>query len=144
MKRALITFASSLLLAASVTAQPSGMGMGMGMMGSASGRGMGPDMMWGGYEGDAFSGLDLSTDQRKQVTKIQDEVRKSHWQLMSSMHQQGYHMYSGFGPGALDEADAMHATEKAMFELSLGARKRIDAVLTTAQREQLHREWTPR
>jgi hypothetical protein len=66
------------------------------------------------------------------------------------MDQQGKHMDGGFGPGALDEAgarkdvDSMHATQKAKFELSLGARKRIDAVLTTAQPEQLHRKWTPR
>jgi uncharacterized membrane protein len=87
---------------------------------------------------------------RKQIGRIRDEVNKSHWQLMNSMHQQGKHMDGGFGPGALDEAgarkdvDSMHATQKAKFELSLGARKRIDAVATTAQPEQLHRKWTPR
>lgn len=163
MRRALIALASGLLLAGSVVAQPYGMGSGMmggaggygmgpGMMGGhgSNGSGMGPDMMWGGYAGDAYAGLDLSADQRKQIAKIQDEVNKSHWQLRNSMHQQGNHMYGGFGPAALDEAaarkafDSMHATQKAMFELSLGARKRIDAVLTPAQREQMHREWRPR
>lgn len=163
MKRVLITLASSLLLAGTAMAQPYGMGpgmmdgsggygMGRGMMGrhGSNGYGMGPDMMWGGYGGDAYAGLDLNADQRKQITKIQDEVNKSHWQLMNSMHQQGNHMYGGFGPGALDEAaarkafDSMQATQKGMFDLSLGARKRIDAVLTSAQREQLQREWSPR
>lgn len=163
MKRGLIALASGLLLAVPALAQPYGMGPGMmggsggygmgpGAMGGygQNGYGMGPDMMWGGYGGDAFAGLDLSAEQRQQIAKIQDEVNRAHWQLMSSMHQQGYHMYGGFGPGALDEAgarkafDAMRATQQAMFELSLSARKRIDAVLTPAQREQLHREWSPR
>ena len=80
MKRRLITLASSLLLAGSVTAQPHGMGsgvmggtggygMGPGMMGGngSNGYGMGPDMMWGGYGGDAYADLDLSSDQRKQI-----------------------------------------------------------------------------
>lgn len=148
MKRAMITLASSLLLAGTAVAQPNGMGP--GMMGGHGSNGMGPDMMWGGYGGDAYAGLDLSADQRNQIAKIKDEVNRSHWQLMSSMHQQGNHMYGGFGPGALDEAaarkafDSMQATQKAMFELSLGARKRIDAVLTSAQREQLRRAWGPR
>jgi hypothetical protein len=31
-----------------------------------------------------------------------------------------------------------------MFELSLGARKRIDAILTPGQREQLRRYWAGR
>lgn len=109
MKRTLITLASDLLLAGSVTAQP--YDMEPGMMGGygANGHGMGPEMMWGGYGGDAFAGLDLNAEQRKQVAKIQDEVNRSHWQLMSTMHQQGNHMYGGFGPGALDEPAARKA-----------------------------------
>lgn len=130
---------------------PGGYGMGTGMMGgySGQGHGMGPDMMWGGYSGDAYADLELSADQRRQIARIQNEVSKSHWQLMNTMQQQGNHMYGGFGPGALDEAgarqafDAVHATQKAMFELSLGARKRIDAILTATQREQLHKAWNP-
>jgi Spy/CpxP family protein refolding chaperone len=170
MKRTLITLASALLLGGSALAQPYGMGPGMmggygmgpgmmggygmgpGMMGGygRGGYGMGPGMMWGSEGGDALAGLDLSADQRKQIAAIQEETAKSRWQLMGAMHGQGYHMYGGFGPGPLDEAaarkafDAMQATQKSMFELSLGARKRIDAVLAPEQREQLRRHWGTR
>ena len=55
-------------------------------------------------------------------------------------------MHGSSGPGPLDEAAArksfpsMQALQKEMFELSLGAHKRIDAVLTAEQREQLRRD----
>ncbi len=164
MKRALLSLATGLLLTGSALAQPWGMGPGMmggggggygmgpGMMGGygGGGYGMGPGMMGGGYGGDALAGLDLSAQQRKQIAQIQEETAKSRWQLMGAMHEQGYHMNGMFGAGPLDEPaarkafDAMAATHKAMFELSLGARKRIDAVLTAEQREQLRRYWSSR
>ena len=128
-----------------------GYGMGYGMMdGPGGGFGMGHGMMWGGYGGDALAGLALSAEQRQQIEKIQGEAARSRWQLMKTMHEQGYHMMGGFGPGQLDEAaarkafDAMQAAHKSMFELSLSARKRIEAVLTPQQREQLSREWGKR
>ena len=52
-----------------------------------------------------------------------------------------------FGPGSLDEQEARKAfqvmadTQKAMFELTLGARKRVEAVLTKEQIEQLRSRW---
>ena len=162
MQRTLIAMAAGLLLAGSALAQPYGPGPGMmgrggpwgagpGMMGGfGGGYGMGPGMMWGGYEGDALAGLNLDVDQRQQIVKIQDDLTKAHWQLMNSMHEQGLHMYGGFGPGVFDEAaarkafDAMQASQKTMFELSVSARQRVDAVLTPAQREQLRREWRGR
>jgi Spy/CpxP family protein refolding chaperone len=61
------------------------------------------------------------------------------------MHEQGHHMQGMFGPGALDEAAArkafqtMQETQKSMFDMQLEARKKIDAVLTMEQRDQLRR-----
>jgi Spy/CpxP family protein refolding chaperone len=58
-------------------------------------------------------------------------------------------MYGMFSPG-IDEADARKAfqtmteTHKAMFEMQLDARKKIDAVLTKEQRDQLRRYWSSR
>jgi len=127
-----------------------GYGMGPGMMGGGGGYGMGPGMMGGGYAADALMGLDLSAEQRKQIAQIQQETAKSRWQLMGTMHSQESHMHGMFDAGPLDEAaarkafDSMAATHKAMFELSLGARKRIDAILTPDQREQLRRYWPGR
>ena len=161
MKRALIGIAASFLLAGSVLAQPYGMGPGMmggygpggygmgpGMMGGPGGYGMGPGMM-GGYANEAYAGLDLSAEQRKNIADIQRETAKAQWQLMGTMHQQGPHMYGMFGPG-IDEADARKAfktmteTQKAMFETQLEARKKVDAVLTKEQFDQLRRYWRNR
>ena len=126
-------------------------GGGPGMMGSYEGHGpggygRGPGAM-GGYGGGDYWGLNLSAEQRKQIDQIQQETAKARWQLMGAMREQGYHMRGMYGPGALDEQEASKAfqamteTRKAMFELSLGTRKRIEAVLTKEQLEQLRSKW---
>lgn len=148
MKRIVLLSAASLLLSTSLWAQPyGGMGMGPGMMGSY---GMGPGMM-GGYglgpwsPGAGYEGLKLTPEQRQKIQSIQEETANAMWTQMSPMHQKGWHMGGLYGPGALDEAQArssyqsMSEAHKAMFELQLEARKRMDAVLTPAQREQLRR-----
>lgn len=159
MKKVLSTMAAGFLLVGSAWAQPYGMGSGMmggygggtGMMGGYGqggyGYGMGPGMM-GGYAGRGdYWGLDLNADQRKKIDQIQEETAKAHWQLMGNMQQQGFHMNNMFGPGGLDETEARKAfgamvdAQKEMFESSLKARKRIDAILTNEQKEQLRRKW---
>ncbi len=152
MKKVLSTMAAGLLLVGSAWAQPYGMGAGMmggygGGTGMMGGYGMGPGMM-GGYAGRGdYWGLDLSADQRKKIDQIQEETAKAHWQLMGNMQQQGFHMNNMFGPGGLDEPEARKAfgamveAQKEMFESSLKARKRIDAILTNEQKEQLRRKW---
>lgn len=159
MKHALLATAASLLLASSAWSQPYGMGPGMmggyggnsmspGMMGNygQGAYGMGPGMMWGYARGGEYWGLDLSADQRKKIDQLQEETAKAQWQLMGTMHQQGFHMHGMFGPGALDEQEARKAfnamvdAQKEMFELSLKAHKQIDAVLTNEQRNQLRRK----
>ena len=161
MKRALIGVVGGLLLAGSVLAQPYSMGPGMmggygsdgyamgpGMMGGQRGYGMGPRMM-GGYGDEAYAGLDLSSEQRKKIGDVQREAAKAQWQLMGTMHQQSYRMHGMFGPG-FDEADARKAfqtmteTQKAMFETQLETRKKVDAVLTKEQHDQLRRYWSGR
>lgn len=146
MKKVLTTMAACLLFVGSAWSQPYGMGSGM-MGGYGGGMGMGPGMM-GGYAGRGdYWGLDLSADQRKKIDQIQEETAKAHWQLMGNMQQQGFHMNNMFGPGGLDEAEARKAfnimveAQKEMFESSLKARKRIDAILTNEQKEQLRRKW---
>lgn len=146
MKRAWLLLVAGVVLASSAWSQPYGMGMmdgygggygmGSGMMG---GYGMGPRTM-GGYWG-----LDLSADQRKKIEQIQEEAANARWQLMGTMHQKGAHMDGMLGGGALNEPEARKAFQamadahKAMFELSLDARKRMDAVLTQEQRDKLRR-----
>ena len=97
---------------------PGGYGMGPGMMGgySPGGYGMGPGMM-GGYGG--YGGLNLTDEQRAKIDAIQQEASRKQWDLMGKTHEQ-------------------------MSALMLDARKRVDAVLTKEQREQLSRGWRGR
>jgi Spy/CpxP family protein refolding chaperone len=141
LKQAIAGVTISVALAGLAIAQP--YGMGLGMMG---GYGMGPGMM-GGHANDAYAGLDLTAAQQKTIAGIQEQASKSMWQLMGTMHGQGYHMQGMFGPGPLDEVAAQKAfqsmadSQKAMFEQQLDARKKIDAVLTKEQRDKLSRSW---
>jgi Spy/CpxP family protein refolding chaperone len=126
-----------------------GYGMGPGMMGGYGPGGMGPGMMGGFGPGFGY-GVDLSDEQRAKISGIQQELAQKHWELMGRMHQQGGPMSQAFGPGPIDEKAARKAYEsmaeaqKQMFELSLQSRKRIDAVLTPEQREQMGRGWRGR
>lgn len=122
-----------------------GYGMGPGMMGGYGG--MGPGMM-GGYgmgPGYGYGGPDLSSEQRTKIGEIQQELWQKHWDLMGKLHAQGGPMSQAFDSSTIDEAAArkayaaMEAAHRQMFELSLQARKRIDAVLTPEQREQMRR-----
>lgn len=151
-----LALAASLSMIAPAVSQPYGPGMmrgdgggwGPGMMGGYGG-GMGPGMMWG-YGGDAYAGLDLSADQRKKIAEIREQTRKSMWQLMGTMHEQGYHMHDLVRPGPFDEQaarkayDSMAATQKSMFDLQLDAHRKIDAVLTPEQRDKLRKAWSNR
>ena len=162
LKNVLAGVAASLALAGVAVAQPYGMGPGMmggygggygmgpGMMGGyGGGYGMGPGMM-GGYANPALAGLDLKPEQRRAIADIQQQSAKAMWQLMGKMHEQGYHMQGMYGPGPVDEAAArksfqeMAEAQKAMFELQLDARKKIDAVLTQEQRDKLRSYWGSR
>ncbi|HMO44860.1 MAG TPA: Spy/CpxP family protein refolding chaperone [Rubrivivax sp.] len=147
---------AALALATTVAAQPYGPGMmgggpgpggyggGPGMMGGAGG--MGPGMM-GGWGGGGFADLDLSKEQRDKIADIQGDVRRQRWTMMRSMQQQEWHMADAWREGSFDEQaarkafDAMSAQHKAMFDVMIDAQKRIDAVLTPEQREQLKRRW---
>lgn len=153
----LATGLAALALATTVAAQPYGPGMmgggrpggwgggGPGMMGG--GGGMGPGMM-GGPGGGVLADLDLSKEQREKIAEIQAEVRRQQSALMRGMQQQEWHMADAWrDDGSFDEQaarkafDAMTAQRKAMFDLMIDAHKRIDALLTPAQREQLRRRW---
>lgn len=140
-----------------------GPGYGPGMMGQGPygpGYGMmGPGMMGGyGMMGPGFGGpgygprggmmggwgalpADLTSEQLAQISAIQREMRARQWPLMQQMHEL---MWAG-GERSFDEPterrdyDRLSALHKQMFDNMLEARKRIDAVLTPQQREQLRR-----
>jgi Spy/CpxP family protein refolding chaperone len=122
---------------------PGGYGMGAGMMyGYGPGYGMGPGMMWG-YGPGGYYGLKLSDEQRRMIADIQQEQWKKQWALMSAMHELRFKQFGAEESGKSTEADARKNYQafadlrKQMFENSLDTRKRIDAVLTKEQREEL-------
>ena len=135
MKRTLITAA----LLASFAAMPAA-----GQPGMMGGQGMGGAMMDDCHSG-GLSALKLSSEQRAKLDDIQRELRGKQRELMSRMHKQEFHMHDAFALAGADEAaarksfDAMSVAMKEMFEASLEAGKRINAVLTDEQRKELRR-----
>lgn len=121
-----------------------GYGPGPGMMG---GYGMGPGMMWGYGPGWEYAIPNLTNDQRTKLTEIEKNFSDRQWQLMGKMHDLGFQWSNTYRDGKFDEQaarknyDAMADLRKQMFENSLEQRKRIDAVLTPQQREQMQRPW---
>lgn len=133
----------------------SGNGAGPGMMGhsgygpSAMGYGAGPGMMRGYGMGpgvmmpSVWSQLGLTNEQRTKINQIRDETRRSHWALMGSMLDQQSKLRDLYEAPTRDSA-AIDSTSKTidgvrqkMIGSSTDARKRIEAVLTKKQLEQL-------
>ncbi len=118
-----------------------GYGMGPGMMdGQGRGLGMGSGMM-GGYGGQAD--LHLTAEQRSKIAKIQDNVRRKHWDLMGKMQDEQSQIREQFNAEPRDDAALgksyrkMLELRQQMFESSLAAQKEMDAVLTAEQREKM-------
>lgn len=123
-----------------------GWGMGPGMMGGygyGPGYGRGPGMMGLG----AYGALNLSDEQRAKIADIQRELSRKHWELMGKAFEERNRLLEQSESGKADDQaerkafQAMAEARKQMFESSLDARKRIDALLTAEQREQLRRGW---
>lgn len=118
-----------------------GYGMGPGMMdGNGFGCGMGPSMM-GGYGSRAD--LNLTAEQRGKIAKIQNDLRRKHWDLMGKMLEEQSQMNEQYNSDQRDDASLsksyrnMSELRTQMFDLSLSARRQIDAVLTTEQRDKI-------
>lgn len=134
-----------------------GYGGGYGMMGGyGGGYGMGPGMM-GGFGGGwgihgmmgAYLGSDLNLTDAQQVKigKIMDETRKQHWALMGAMMDQQVRLRDLSAASKPDDAAigaayrSLSQMQQQMFETMVAAQKRMDAVLTKEQREQLRNYW---
>jgi len=111
-------------------------GMGPGMMGGY-GAGYG---MTGGYA--PGPGLNLNAEQRSKIARIQDDVRRKHWDLMGKMQDEQALMNEQYGSDKRDDATISKGYRKMsefrhqMFDLSLSAQRQIDAVLSKEQREK--------
>ena len=135
------------VIGASALADPEqggyGYGMGPGMMGGGygAGYGMGPGMMGGGYGSRAD--LNLTAEQRGKIAKIENDVRRKHWELMGKIQDEQSQMSerdlsdpssdAALSKGYRNISELRHQ----MFDLSLSARRQIDSVLTKEQREKL-------
>lgn len=112
-------------------------GMGPGMM---RGYGMGPGMM---MSDDWAGALDLSDEQRTKIHLIQDETRKRHWALMGAMMDQQAKLRDLYEApqrdnAAIDSAyKAIDSMRQQLIDSSADAHKKIEAVLTKKQLEQL-------
>lgn len=131
-----------------------GMMMGPGMMGPGmmGGYGMGPGMMgpgmMGGYGyGAPYSGVpDLTKEQAEKIDRIRDDLAKKEAPLMQQMSEERrklQDMYaSGADPSALDQAYRRTTDlERQVFNARADAQKRMNAVLTKDQRQNMQRTW---
>ncbi|BAU49265.1 hypothetical protein SVA_2717 [Sulfurifustis variabilis] len=142
-----------------------GMGPGMGMMGPgmmgpgmmgqggwgmSPGMGMGPGMMggmgmgWGpGTGAGPFAMLDLSDEQRQRIAKIQEDVRKRHWNTQGKILEEQARLSELYGaekPDAKQIGQAYGNIAKLQQEIIEGnvqAQNQMLDVLTKEQREQL-------
>jgi len=119
-----------------------------GMMGGWGG-GMGPGMMdeeWsmGGYA--PFEALDLSDEQRGQISRIRDEERRKHWNVAGQIMDQQSRLRSVYeadrpDPKQVGEVYAdISKLRRQMVETHVAADNEIQRVLTQEQREQL-KQW---
>lgn len=118
-----------------------GSGMGPGMMGGyGAGNGMGPGMM--GYR--SRVDLNLNAEQRGKISKIENDVRRKQWELMGKIQDEQSQMSERDASDQRDDAALSKSYRNIselrhqMFDLSLSARRQIDAVLTKEQREKLN------
>jgi Spy/CpxP family protein refolding chaperone len=119
-------------------------GMGPGMMGGGMmGGGMGPGM------GRALWSLDLSAAQRKEVLKVQDELRKKNWEVAGKMQDEMAKLRDAYWASEKLDRSATLAAYKRINELrqqrlqnSLDAVDQIEKLLTAEQRQQIKR-WGP-
>lgn len=131
-----------------------GMGMGMGMMGPGMGMmgpgmgmmNMGPGMMGQGMGMmGAFYALDLSDDQQKKLTQIQDSLRKQHWEQMGKIQDEYAKLRDLYAADARDpsaigaQAQRIFDLRRQMIESSVDAGNRMEAVLTAEQKAQLRK-----
>ena len=134
---------------------PGRYGMGPGMMGGYEDYETGPGMM-GGYEdyetGPGIMGsyglgqisrLDLSDQQREEITKLRDQLRRQHWGIMGKIMDERSKLSDLY---AEDKPDAgkigavygdIAKLQKEMVQTRVDSWNKIQDVLTPQQREQL-------
>jgi Spy/CpxP family protein refolding chaperone len=115
---------------------PGMMGHGMGMMGHGMGM-MGPGRM--------MYGLDLTAEQRTEMRRIRQEMRRQHWETMGRLmeaHEELQELLAADAPdpAAVGQAHARIAElKRPMIEARIEAMNEMRALLTDEQREQMRK-----
>jgi len=121
-----------------------GYGMGPGMMGGYGMMGMDPGVLGYGQLG-PIGMLDLKDDQIKQISKIQDDLVKRHRDLMQKVWEQQDQLGKLYYAEKRDDTAIKKAyaklndLQKEMLDARLDADKRIEALLSKEQKEQMQR-----
>jgi Spy/CpxP family protein refolding chaperone len=117
-------------------------GMGPGMMYGYGGYGMGPGMMYGWGPGyGTGAGLNLTDEQRRKISKIQQDLRSKQWGLMGKIQDEYSRRADAADDATASKADdQIVALQQQMLANATAARKQMDAVLTQEQRQQLRRD----
>ena len=104
---------------------------------------MGRGMMGGGYGMGPMSMLDLSKEQRQQISGIHSGLRKKNWERMGKMmdlmdRMQELSLADTPDPKAMGKVyGEMNDLRRQMMEEGVKAHNAVQAVLTKEQREQL-------
>jgi Spy/CpxP family protein refolding chaperone len=118
------------------------LGGGPGMMMGGPGRGMmggGPGMMGMGM----YAALDLTDQQRAQIARIFEDVRKKNWDTMGKVMDESATLRDLYNAPTHDAAAIGRQTvkiaelQRPMIESMVTAHDQIEALLTTEQKDQL-------
>lgn len=156
---AVVLIGGTLMAASAMAVQPQGAyGHGYGMMGGyGQGYNMGPGMMNGYGQNQSYgmgpgmmgdygpqSNVNLSAEQRGKISKIQEDARRKHWDLMGKMQDEQariseqYHSANRNDEALSKDYRKMSELRNQMFDLSLSTHRQTDAVLT---KEQHGKSW---
>jgi len=120
------------------------MGGGYGSRGGMMGDGYGPGMMMGG--GGCYGierTLNLTPDQQKTISKIREDKRKSHWEIMGKMHEEQYKLRDLYNADKTDakaisaQYKKIQGMQQQMMESGLETHNKIQDLLTNEQKEKL-------
>ena len=121
---------------------PGGGMMGPGMMGGYEDYETGPGMM-GDYGLGQISRLDLSDQQRDQINKLSDQLRRKHWDIMGKMMDERSKLRDLYAEDKPDAEkvgavyDEIAKLQKEMVQTRIETGNKIQDVLTPQQQEQL-------
>jgi len=99
--------------------------------------------MMGDYGLGQVSRLDLSDQQRDQINKLRDQLRRQHWDIMGKMMDERSKLQDLYAEDKPDPEkigavyDEIAKLQKEMVQTRIETRNKIQDVLTPQQREQL-------